>query len=79
MGQKNSSLRTTKFIAEDKKNKKKTQNKKNGIFDFAICEKQSFCVEIKRIAHRLIAKEISNKAKIAPFSMHNPFLHKRIE
>ena len=59
--------------------KKKTKKKLWDRPDFAISEKQAICVEIKRIAHLLIAKEISNKAKIAPFSMHKPFLHKRIE
>ena len=56
--------------------KKNTKKKLWDRPDFAISEKQAFCVEIKRIAHLLIAKEISNKAKIAPFSMHKPFLHK---
>ena len=78
-----------KFIAKDnkiycwrqKKMKKKTQKKTFGDrTDFAILsEKRAFCVEIKSIAHLLMAKEMSNKAKIASFSMHKPFLHKRIE
>ena len=64
-----------------KKNEKKNTKKKFGDrTDFAILsEKRAFCVEIKSIAHLLMAKEMSNKAKIASFSMHKPFLHKRIE